>query len=114
MILMEKCDECRKGIMKEKKVPYVVLGKNLGAFPALVCANCNETIFSGETFAAIEKSAKEAGVWGIAAKTRIGTSGNALDVKLPKQIVEFLGLKKGQEVLIEPVDEKRFQVAIIE
>ena len=52
-------------------------------------------------------------VWGIAAKTRIGTSGNALDVKVPKAIVNFLKLRKGQEVIIEPIDEKRFQVGII-
>ncbi len=111
---MEKCDECGKGILKEKQVEYTVLGKKIGKFTALVCTSCNETIFLGETFALIEKKAKELGLWGIAAKTRIGTSGNALDVKLPKQIVEFLKLKKGQEVLIEPVDEKRFQIALLE
>ena len=111
---MEKCDECGKGVLKEKEVDYILLGKKIGKFQAMVCTHCNETLFLGETFAAIEKKAKELGLWGIAAKTRIGTSGNALDVKLPKQVVEFLKLKKGQQVLIEPLDEKRFQVAVIE
>lgn len=111
---MTQCDECGKGILKEKEVDYTILGKKIGKFPALVCTNCNETVFLGETFALIEKKAKELGLWGIAAKTRIGTSGNALDVKIPKQLVEFLHLEKGQEVLIEPIDEKKFQVAVIE
>ncbi|MEK6951185.1 MAG: hypothetical protein AABX13_05685 [Nanoarchaeota archaeon] len=61
----------------------------------------------------VEKKARERGLWGIAAKTRIGTSGHALDVKLPKSIVSFMHLQKGQEVLIEPLDEKRFQVAVV-
>jgi hypothetical protein len=108
-----KCDECNKGKLKDKKVDYILLGENLGKFDALVCDNCNETLFVGETLAEIEKKAKEKGLWGISAKTRIGTSGNALDVKLPKAIVNFLKLKKGQEVIVEPVNAKRFQVDII-
>lgn len=110
---MEKCDECGKGTLKREKVDYVLLGQNLGVFNALVCDECHETIFTGEVFEHIERKAKEKGLWGIAAKTRIGTSGNALDVKIPKQLVDFLKLKKGQEVVLEPIDQKRFQVAIV-
>ena len=111
--IMQQCDECSKGVLKKQKVDYMLLGHNLGTFDALVCSVCTETIFEGDTFGLIEQRAKEKGLWGISAKTRIGTSGNALDVKIPKQVVSFLRLKKGQEVLIEPVDEKRFQVQII-
>ncbi len=89
------------------------MGQNLGLFDALVCNECHETIFTGDTFQQIEQIAKERGIWAISAKTRIGTSGNALDVKIPKSVVSFLNLKKGQEVCIEPIDEKRFQVEII-
>ena len=112
-MLMLKCDECKKGTLRERQVDYVLLGQNLGKFAAVVCDGCQETIFQGDTFSLIEKKAKEKGLWGLAAKTRIGTSGNALDVKLPKQIVNFLKLKKGQEVLIEPLDQKRFQVEVV-
>lgn len=110
---MDKCDECGKGTMRHGKVDYVLLGQNLGKVNALVCDVCRETVFSGDTFEIIEQRAKEKGLWGIAAKTRIGTSGNALDVKIPKSVATFLKLKKGQEVLIEPVDERKFQVAIL-
>ncbi len=110
---MVKCDECGKGAVKEKKVDYILLGQNLGRFDALVCDACSETVFSGETFGLVEKKAKEKGLWGLAAKTRIGTSGNALDVKLPKSIIDFMHIEKGQEVLIEPVDQRRFQVNIV-
>ena len=104
-----KCDECEKGTLHEKKVDYILLGQNLGKFNALVCNTCNETIFTAETFKAVEQIAREKGLWGLAAKTRIGTSGNALDVKLPKSIIDFMHLEKGQEVCIEPLDQKRFQ-----
>ncbi len=110
---MQKCDGCGKGTIKKEKVDYILLGQSMGKFDALVCNACGETVFEGETFLLIEKKAKEKGIWGIAAKTRIGTSGNALDVKLPKALVDFLQLQKGQEVLIEPIDKKRFQVAVI-
>lgn len=108
---MKQCDEC-KGRLEKKKIDYMLLGVNLGKFDATVCSSCRETLFEGTVFHDIEKKAKELGIWGIAAKTRIGTSGNALDVKVPKSIAQFLNLKKGQEVIIEPVDKKRFQVTI--
>lgn len=109
---MEKCDECKKGKLVKKQVDYTLLGVNLGKFGALVCSSCGETLFEGGTFAEIEKIAKAKGIWGIAAKTRIGTSGNALDVKLPKSLVGFMHLKKGQEVSIEPLDQRRFQIIL--
>jgi len=109
---MDVCDECKKGKMQKKKIEYTLLGVSLGTFDAHVCSFCDETIFEGKTFTEIEKAAKEKGVWAMAAKTRIGTAGNALDVRLPKQLVEFLNLRKGQEVVIEPVDKKRFQVTV--
>src|SRR3989338_60400 len=110
---MELCDECAKGILHEKKVDYILLGHNLGKYNALVCDHCQETIFAGDTFQLVEAKAKEKGIWGISGKTTIGTSGNALDVKIPKQVVDFLKLRKGQEVLVEPLDQRRFQVEIV-
>ena len=109
---MEKCDTCKNGTLERKKIDYVLLGNNLGKFNALVCSSCGEILFQGEEFELIEKKAKEKGLWGLSAKTRIGTAGNALDVRIPKQITKFLNLKKGQEVIIEPVNKNKFQVTI--
>ena len=110
---MQKCDECTKGAYKTEKKEYILLGEKLGEYNALVCDTCKDTVFSGETLQLVEKKAKEKGVWGIAAKTKVGTSGNALDVKIPKIIADFLNLKKGQNVIVEPLDHKRFKVEII-
>lgn len=108
----EICDECRKGKLEKKKVDYILLGVNLGKYDAFVCSNCGETIFDGKESINIEEKAKKLGLWGLAAKTKIGTSGTALDVKIPKAIVNFMSLKKGKEVIIEPLEKNRFQVTI--
>lgn len=107
-----ECDECG-GKVERKKVDYMLLGTNLGKFDALVCSSCSETLYEGAEFEKIEKKAKELGLWGLARKTRVGTSGSSLDVKLPKQIAEFLNVKKGQEVLIAPIDKKRVEITIL-
>jgi len=107
-----ECDEC-KGKVERKKVDYMLLGINLGKFNALVCSSCGEILYEGVEFEKIEKKAKELGIWGLARKTRVGTSGSSLDVKLPKQIAEFLNVKKGQEVLIAPIDKKRVEITIL-
>lgn len=112
MIIMETCDEC-KGNLVRKKEDYLLLGTNLGKYEAKVCTSCGETLFDGKEFAAIEAAAKAKGIWGLARKTRVGTSGSSLDVKLPKPIAEFLNVKKGQEVLIAPVDKKRVEITIL-
>ena len=91
---------------------YSVLVVYATAFDALVCNSCGQTLYEGTTLEAIEVAAKEKGLWNLAAKTTIGTSGNALDVKLPKSIIDFVKLKKGQNVIIEPIDQKRLQVTV--
>jgi len=108
----EKCDNCEKGKFKKKKIDYILVGTNLGKFDAFVCNNCGETEFEGKESSKIEIKAKELGVWGLAAKTRIGTSGTALDIKIPKMIVNFMKLKKGKEVIIEPTDKDKIQITI--
>ena len=108
-----RCVTCEKAEMMKKKVEYVTFGQSLGYFNALVCSKCNETLFEGSVSEEIEKKAKALGVWGLAKKSRIGTSGTALDVKLPKQITEFLGLRKGQEIIIEPRAKNKIEITVM-
>lgn len=108
-----KCYQCEKGDFVKKKVDFVQLGISLGKFEALVCPLCEETVFEGSVSKQIEVKAKELGIWGLARKTHIGTSGTSLDVKVPKSIVEFLKLRKGQEVIIEPSGKNKIEITII-
>ena len=108
-----KCITCEKGEMTKKKIEYVQFGHSFGKFDTLVCPICGETLFEADASEQIEKRAKELGVWGLAKKVRIGTSGSSLDVKLPKTLVDFLKLKKGQEVIIEPKEKNKLEITLI-
>ncbi len=108
-----ECYNCGKEEFVKKKVEYMQLGISLGRFDALVCPACGETLFEGSVSKQIERKAKDAGIWGLARKTHIGTSGSSLDVKVPKTIVDFLSLKKGQEVIIEPTSKNKIEIRIV-
>ena len=56
--------------------------------------------------------AKEKGLWGLQAKTKIGRAGTTLDIRLPKRIIKFLDLKKGKEVEIYPEGKNKLVVSI--
>ncbi|MEK6867188.1 MAG: YgiT-type zinc finger protein [Nanoarchaeota archaeon] len=110
---MSICYECEKGKLEKKDVDYKKYGVLIGKYPAEVCTNCHEIFFESNVVAQIENKLKEKQLWGIAAKSKIGTSGHALDVKLNKKLVEFLHIQKGQEVLIEPVSKNKFEVSVM-
>lgn len=108
-----KCYNCKKAYFKKKGVEFIQFDISLGKFNALVCPVCEETVFEGSVSKQIEIKAKEAGIWGLARKTHIGTSGSSLDVKVPKVIVDFLNLKKGQEAIIEPTAKNKIEITIV-
>lgn len=106
-----KCEECRGKIVK-KKVPHKQFGVLLGEFDAEVCTKCGEAIFSMREAKRIEEKAKEKGIWGLTAKTKIGVSGNSLDVRIDKRIAEFLKLKKGKVVTLHPEREDKLIIYV--
>ncbi len=107
-----KCYECEKGELKKQKVEYFQYGISLGMFEAEVCNSCKEVFYSADAVQKIENESKRKGLFGLGTKTKIGTSGTALDVKLPKALVDFMNLQKGKQVIIEPIDKQRFQVVL--
>ena len=107
-----KCTTCGKGAYHKKKVPYEFLGERIGTFYALVCDFCGETLFESDASDKIEMEVKRRGLWGLRARTKVSKVGNALDVRIPKGIADFLALKKGKEVIIEPLDRNRLQILV--
>lgn len=109
---MQKCYICEKGNLERKKVPYELLGEKIGLFDAEVCSVCDEIFFNEETSRKITAATKAKGLWGIGARTKIGQAGSTLDIRLPKKIIDLLGLKKGEDVTIYPESKKRLIVEI--
>ena len=104
---MTLCYLCGKGALKKEAKPYILYGVSLGSFEAEVCGKCGETFYNEDVSRAMTAAAKEKGLWGLAAETKIGQSGTTLDVRLPKRIIEFMNLKKGEVVKLYPDGTKR-------
>lgn len=107
-----KCTNCNMGKYEKKKTPYVFLGEKIGVFDALVCNHCGETLFESSASDQIEEKVKQRGLWGLRARTKISEVGNSIDVRIPKNLAHFLSLKKGQEVILEPLDKNRLQLIV--
>ncbi|MDP4012934.1 MAG: YgiT-type zinc finger protein [Candidatus Nanoarchaeia archaeon] len=111
---MTKCYICEKGLLKKQKVDFLLYNENLGKFDAEVCNNCGEKFFDEETSAKIDEKAKKNGLWGLEAHTSVGVAGNSLDIRLNKNIVKFLGVKKGSLVNIYPESKKKLIIEVSE
>ncbi len=110
--MKEKCYICEKGNLIKKKVDYKLYGESLGKFPAKVCDKCGETFFEEEVSKKMTEIAKKKGLWGLQARTKIGQAGTTLDVRLPKKIINFLNLKKGEEVTVYPENKNKIIISI--
>jgi len=99
------CEECNGKIIL-KDIVVNIYGVSLGKFPAEVCQNCKEEIFSEETSKKIEELSKEKGLWGLDRKVKIIKMGNSLGVRIPKIIADFTGLKEGKEAIMKPEKNK--------
>lgn len=109
---MTKCYLCEKGVLRVREVPYAVYGEPVGKFKAEVCEVCGETFFDEGTSRKITAATKQKGLFGLGAKTKIGQAGSTLDVRLPKKIIDFLGLTKGVEVTVYPETKKKLVIEI--
>ncbi|MBU4241704.1 MAG: YgiT-type zinc finger protein [Nanoarchaeota archaeon] len=101
-----KCPICEKGTLKKGMVKESMYGIYLGEFPAEVCSSCKESFTDSETTKKIEEVAKQKGVWGLSAMTKITKTGNSLAVRIPKKIVDYLKLKSGGEAYIHTENQK--------
>lgn len=101
-----KCPICNKGELRKGKVKETMFGVFLGEFSAVVCSKCKESFTDSATTKKIEEAAKEKGIWGLSAKTKITMAGNSLAVRIPKKIADYLNLKNSEEVTIYPENHK--------
>ncbi|MBI2141243.1 AbrB/MazE/SpoVT family DNA-binding domain-containing protein [Candidatus Woesearchaeota archaeon] len=91
---------------------YKEVGTHLGRFKAEVCTKCGEIFFDSETAAKIQARSKELGLFGLAKRAKVAEVGNSIAIRVPKRLAEFVGLKKGQEVLITPEEKNRLSIEV--
>ena len=107
-----KCEECG-GKVARKEVEFKLYKESLGNFPAEVCLSCGEELFDEETSDRIDAAAKERGLLGLGAQTKLAQVGSSIAVTINKKIVNFMQLEKGEEVNVYPESKKRLVVEII-
>ena len=106
-----KCVICGGETIK-KNVEYKEFGVLLGNFKADVCKKCNETYFDEETAGKIQEKSKQMGLFGLAKKAKVAEVGNSIAIRIPKEIAEFLNLKKGKEITMFPEGKKGLHINV--
>lgn len=107
-----KCYICEKGTLRKVKQPYRLYDEYLGDFEAEKCSACGEIFYSEGTSRKMTEAAKAKGLWGLNAESKVGQSGTTLDIRLPKRVIEFMNIKKGEAVKIYPEDRRRLVVEL--
>jgi len=96
-----KCILC-DGNTKKQTVEHKEFGISLGKFNAKICQKCGEAYYNSKTAQKIQNRSKELGLFGLSKKTNVAKVGNSYAIRIPKQLADFIGLKKGKEVSISP------------
>lgn len=107
------CPICNGGLVR-KKMPYWFGSVKLGEFGADTCLKCGEVFYTEESSDLIDRKAKDAGVWGMGKKVVIGQSGNALMVRIPKDIAQMYNLHKKLTAFISPEGKNKICIEINE
>jgi len=98
-----KCPVCRKANLRRQRRHAEQNGFDLGVYVAEVCSSCGEVFWEEKDVAKMEQKAKAIGIWGLEQKTKVAAVGNSLAVRIPKRLANFLGLRRGVEVLVHPM-----------
>lgn len=102
-----KCPICDKGNLNKEMIKVEHFGVYFGDYDGLKCDSCGESFLESEATEEVIQKAKEKGIFGIEARTKVAKSGNSLSIRIPKKIAEFLKLKKGKEIKMHPADKNK-------
>ncbi len=108
-----ECPMCN-GTLKKGRTEYSYHDIYFGEYDADICDTCGEAFFTEEASDAIDEKAKELGLWGLEARSKVSYSGNSLMVRIPREIAEFLDLEKGDAIRIHPEGKKRLVVELVD
>jgi len=99
--------------LQEGEVEEEMFGISLGKHKAEICSECGESFVDEAVMDAVEKKAKQLGIWGLAKKIKIVRSGNSLAIRIPADVAKFLKLQEGKEMLLHPEGTTKLAIEII-
>jgi len=100
------CPICH-GKLVRRKIEYKIMEERIGIFPAEICQKCGEQFFRKEISLAIEGVARDKGIWDLRSKTKVSEVGNSLAIRINKKLSNYLNLKKGEEIIINPENKQK-------
>lgn len=110
---MERCVMCEKGKLQKIKERSYFYDFDLGLYEIEVCNKCGEKFYGSDVVGAMEKKAKELGVWGFKEKAVVHKLGGSLSLTIKKKLADFVNLKANEEVAIYPEGKKKLAIEVI-
>ncbi len=97
---------------KRANIEFRLYGLAIGKYPGFKCTSCGEEWFDEGTVSEIEAKTRKLGLFGLEKEEKIAVAGNSLMVRIPKPIAEFMKIKKGSLVRVEPHGREKLVVEI--
>lgn len=100
-------DKVKKAIEELKE--DIATHKGLKILEQKLCSRCKK-VFDEEVSDEIDKIARKKNLYGLQSQTKIGVTGNCLDIRIGKKLAQFLELKKGEIVTTYPENKNKLIV----
>ncbi len=99
--------------MKKSHCEIEFFGIDFGLKECEICTSCGSEYLSEETMKKIEKEIKARKIFGLERNVKVSRSGNSLVIRIPKEIAEFMNLKKDALLRLFPVESKRLEIEVL-
>ena len=100
------------GKLKSSIVEVEFFGIDFGLKEADVCIECGSEYLSQDTMEEIEAEVKKRGLFGLERRARVVASGNSLVIRIPKEMVQSLRIKRDMPIVIYPAEKKKLVIEI--
>jgi hypothetical protein len=87
-------------------------GIDFGLKQASVCSECGSEYLTQEVMEEIEREVKKRGLFGLERRGRVTKSGNSLVIRIPKEIVDSLKIKRDLPIVIYPSEQRKLIIEV--
>lgn len=100
------------GRLKQSFTEVEFLGIDFGVKRANTCTDCGSEFLPHEIMEEIESEVKRRGFFGLERRGHVAKSGNSLVIRIPREIVESLKIKRDLPFIIYPSEPGKLIVEV--
>jgi hypothetical protein len=100
------------GKLKRSFTEVEFFGIDFGMKQANVCTKCGTEYLPQEVMEEVETEVKKRGFFSLERRGRVAKSGNSLVIRIPKEIVESLKIRRDLPIVIYPSEPKKLIVEV--